>query len=267
MNKTVLIPLLVLSSLTTISCQQSLRSESGLYNVELEHSMKVPVKGYWTWGKGNPYANKKDLRIYIHPMDVTRIIKHDPEAAPVMAHQMHDYVAQALVQALNEANTANKTAWKITANAAESDVCIHTALVSFRRQRPVLKTLNATAGSFIDIPGVSNVLGYISDGNVSIECSMRDTRTGQLLLAFKDANRKKIRLYSKDAYSYTGNADANLKEWAGMIATVIRNAAEDKIKNSTLRQQVEERSWWDVFSQRAYREIPEKEDINAWEAL
>lgn len=267
MHKIALISVLAISSFTLISCQQSMRSESGLYNVELERNLKVPVKGYWTWGKGNPYANKKDVRIYVHPMDVAHIVKQDPEAAHNMAHQMHDYIVNALSQSLNDANAANNTEWKITTNAAESDVCIHTSLVSFRRQRPVLKTLNTAAGSFIDVPGVSNVLGYISNGNVCIECSMRDTRTGQLFLAFKDANRKKIRLYTKEAYSYTGNADANLKEWATMIAWVIRGAAADKLQNSTFRKQIEERSWWEAFSQRAYREIPQKEEINAWEAL
>ncbi len=256
-----------LCSLAIISCQQKMQSETGLYKVELQKNIKVPVKGYWTWGKGNPYANKKDLRIYIHPMDVSRIMKSDPEAAPIMAVQMQDYMVQAIAASLREANAANNTTWAITANPAESDVCINTALVNFRRQRPVLKTINSVGGSFIDIPGVSNVLGYIADGNVGIECTMRDTRTGQLLMAFKDSNRKKIRLYSKNAYSYTGNADANLKEWAATMARVIRAAAHDKIGDSTLQKRIEEKSYWEVFSQRAYSEIPDMEEINAWEAL
>lgn len=267
MNKALLLSILLICSLMMASCQKSLRSESGLYNVELERNIKVPVRGYWTWGKGNPYSQKTDLRIYIHPMDVSRIMKTDPEAAPVMAYQMQDYLVRAMVLALNEANAVNKTSWQLTTNAAESDVCIHTALVNFRSQRPVLKVANSTAGRFIDIPGVSNVLGHIADGNVTIECCMRDTRTGQLLMAFKDANRKKIRIYSKDAYSYTGNADANLKEWAFSLAKVIRLSAHDKLRDSTFKKQIEEKSYWDAFSQRAYHEIPDIEEINALEAL
>ena len=267
MSRIISILTFTLCSLSIISCQQTLKSESGLYSVELQKNIKVPVKGYWTWGKGNPYSTKKDLRFYIHPMDVSRIMKTDPEAAPIMAIQMQDYMVQAIAAALREANAANNTAWAITTNPAEANVCLHTALVNFRRQRPVLKTANSIGGSFIGIPGVSNVIGFIADGNVGIECTMRDTRTGQLLMAFKDSNRKKIRLYSKDAYSYTGNADANLKEWAATMARVIRAAAHDKIGNTTLQKKVEEKSYWDAFSQRAYREIPDKEEINAWEAL
>ena len=264
-----IIPLFLyaLISFLIVSCQQRMQSESGLYNVTLQKNIKVPVNGYWTWGKGNPYAGKKDLRIYIHPMDVSRIMKKDPEAAPVMAIQMQDYMVQAIAAAINDANAANKTNISITTTPSEADVCIHTALVDFRCQRPVLKTANAVGGSFVNIPGFSNVMGYISNGNIVIECTMRDTRTGQLLMAFKDANRKSVRIYHKEAYSYTGNADANLKEWAAMMAKVIRAAAYDKLGNSTLQKKIEERSYWEVFSQRAYNEIPDKEEINAWEAF
>lgn len=258
---------IALCSLLFVSCQNRLQSESGLYNVELQHNIKVPVKGYWTWGKGNPYASHQSGRIYIHPMDISKILESDPEAAPVMAIQMHDYLTQAIAAVLKEANVANGTDWRLTANPTEADVCIHTALVDFRRQRPALKALNAVSGTFVDVPGVSEVMGYIANGNVSIECTMRDTRTGQLLMAFKDANRKKIRLYNKDAYSYTGNADANFKEWAAALARVIRASAHDKLGNSTIKDKIEERSYWEAFSQRAYREFADIEEINAGEAL
>ena len=100
------LPLLGLCSLLFVSCQNRLQSESGLYNVELQHNIKVPVKGYWTWGKGNPYASHRTGRIYIHPMDISKIRKSDPEAAPIMAMQMQDYLTQAIAAALQEANKA-----------------------------------------------------------------------------------------------------------------------------------------------------------------
>ena len=105
-----IIPLFLyaLISFLIVSCQQRMQSESGLYNVTLQKNIKVPVNGYWTWGKGNPYACKKDLRIYIHPMDVSLIMKKDPEAAPVMAIQMQDYMVQAIAAAINDANAAKK---------------------------------------------------------------------------------------------------------------------------------------------------------------
>ena len=261
-----LISLTCLSLLIT-ACQNTLKSDRGLYNVELQRNIKVPVDGYWTWGKGNPYEAQKSGRIYIHPLDVSLIMQDEPEAAPLMAIQMQDYMTHALVATLRESNSANDTDWKLTANPAEADVCIHTAVVKFRKMRPVINTINTVAGSFIDVPGASQFIGIIGAGNITLECTMRDARTGQLLMAFKDSNRKAVRLYNKEAYSYTGNADVNLKAWAADIAKVIRASAQDRLQHSTLQQKLEEKSYRDVFSQRVYEQVPTTEEINAWEAL
>jgi hypothetical protein len=61
----------------TTGCRHTLKSESGLYDVKLERSMKVGVDGVWLWGKGNPYANQKSGRVYIAPMNVSHVKNAD----------------------------------------------------------------------------------------------------------------------------------------------------------------------------------------------
>lgn len=247
--KKLLIATLAACSLVMVSCQHNLKSESGLYNVELKHNPKVLAKGVWTWGKGNPYAHQKSGKIYIYPLDVSKVRNKHPDTARVMVVQMHDYMVQALVKELKDLNSANHTQWSLTTNPAEADLCIRTAIVKFSPQKPNLKVVSTIGNTVGSVPGVSKILGIIADGNIVIEGTMRDARTGQLLLAFKDANRKTVRLYTEEAYSKTGNADANLQEWAKNISTVVRLSGFDKLGNSTLQKKAEERSYFDVFSQ------------------
>lgn len=234
--------LIFASGLLLASCGHTLQSESGLYNVKLERTVKVPVKGFWTWGKGNPYANQKTGSIYIHPLDVSRVQKEYPDLAPIFQIQMQDYTVQAIAKSLRELNAANNTNWVITTNPAQADVCINMALVHFSAQRPGLGVAAKVGSVFAPVPGVGTVVGSVASGDICIECTMRDTKTGQLLMAFKDENRKKARIYSSAAYSRSGNADLNLKEWAQDMADIIRGTAFDRIGNGTYRDRLNERS-------------------------
>lgn len=249
MKRVLTLASIVLAGFSMVSCQTQLKSESGLYKVELKKSSKVLVDGVWTWGKGNPYASQKSGNIYIHPLDVSKIRGQYPKEASLMVVQMHDYMVQSFVQNLRESNTANKTNWKLTTNPSAADVCVRTAIVKFRPQKPAAKVAAGVMSMVSSMPGVTKVCSIIADGNITIEGTIRDARSGQLLLAFKDSNRKKVRLYTKEAYEKTGNADANLREWAENLGKVIRFAGYDKLGNSTLKQKAEERSYFNVFSQ------------------
>ena len=249
MKKSAFFSAIVLCAALFSSCQHNLKSESGLYNVELKKNTKVLADGVWSWGKGNPYAGKKTGSIYIHPMDVSMIKAKYPKESRLMVIQMQDYLVQAIVKELKSLNAANHCHWTLTTNPAAADVCIETALVNFRPQKPSVKVVTSVGGAVAGMPGISHIFSIIADGNVTIEGTMRDTRSGQLLLAFKDSNRKTVRLYTEEAYSETGNADANLKEWAGNIAQVIRMSGYDQIGNGTLKEKANQRSYFNVFSQ------------------
>lgn len=108
--KRILTLVTLLSCLLMVSCaQRNMISESGLYNVTLHEKLKAPVDGIWTWGKGNPYLHQKSGYIYIAPLDVRLAAAEHPDMAPLMRPQMHDYMIQAFVEMLKDANKKNHT--------------------------------------------------------------------------------------------------------------------------------------------------------------
>ena len=244
--------LLMLLTLLCVSCaqQHTLTSESGLYDVQLHRSLKSSVNGGWTWGGGNPYRHQKSGLLYIAPLDITKVEKAQPELAPLMVHQMHDYMVTYVSKALQEGNAANKHNWKLTDDPGKAHIRVDTALVHFRPQRPLLRLLSSFGGHFIKVPGISNVVGKFAEGDICIELTIRDGKTGQLLLACKDSNRKSARLISADAYKKSGNADVNLRAWAERLGRLIRHCSPDFLGDRTLREKIRNRPITDVITDR-----------------
>lgn len=245
---------MVAAALVCCSCSyvRTLESESGIYDVELERSSKASVDGWWAWGKGNPYAHEKKGAIYIAPMDISKVVEDEPERAPLMVPQMHDYMVQEVIKSLKESNEANGTAWSVTNDEKAATIRVDVALVHFRPQRPGLRVLSGVGGHFVKVPLVSDVVGAFAEGDICIELAVRDAKSGQLYFACKDSNRKKTKLYSAEAYSRSGNADVNLRYWAERLARLVRTAAPDKLGNTTLRQKIDDRSWVDVIKEKIF---------------
>lgn len=224
-----------------ISCShKNLESESGLYQVTLKEHIKFPVDGIWTWGNGNPYIKQSKGYIYISPLNISMVQREHPELAPLMQPQMHDYMVQSFVEMLKEANNKNQTNWQLTFNPAQAHVRIDTAVVRFTPQKPSLRILGEILGFLSPVPGVSRVVGRFSKGDITIEATIRDCKSNQLLLAFKDSNRKPTRLFRADAYTNGGNADVNLRSWAHVLARLCRAAWADKLGNSTLQERFQD---------------------------
>lgn len=244
--------LLSLVFLLFVSCaqQHTLTSESGLYDVKLTRSLKAAVDGGWTWGGGNPYLHQKTGAIYIAPLDISKVEKDQPKLAPLMVPQMHDYMVDFIGKALQEGNAANKNHWSLTDDPQKADIRVDMALVHFRPQRPVLRILSKVANPFVKVPGVTDVVGKFAEGDVCIEITIRDVKTGQLLLACKDSNRKKVRLISADAYKKSGNADANLRNWAERLGKLIRYCSPDILGDGKLSEKIRNRPITDVISDR-----------------
>ncbi len=245
--------LLVLSLVVLVcsSCSQvhSLTSESGLYDVELRHSPKALVDGGWTWGGGNPYLNKKKGAICITPLDVSKVVKDEPELAPLMVSQMQDYIVKYVGDALKAANEANHQHWVLTDKPEQADIRVDMALVDFRPQNPFLRILSNVLSPFSKVPGMTGVVGSFAQGDICIELTIRDVRTGKLFLACKDSNRKKTRLISADAYKKSGNADVNLRGWAKKLGGLIRYCAPDQLGDGKLRDKIRERSYSDILKE------------------
>lgn len=232
----------VMMLLLTTGCRHTLESESGLYDVKLERNIKVGVDGIWLWGKGNPYASQKSGRVYIAPMDVSHVKDADPHMLKLLQVQMYSNMVTSIGTSLKEVSKANGADWRVTSNPAEACVRIDTALVHFKPQRPGFRLLSILS-TFAPVPGVSTVAGYIGEGDICLESTIRDSRTGTLLGAFKDSNRKKARLYTAEAYEASGNADVNLREWAERMGKTLRECGLDQLGHGgTLKKKIEERS-------------------------
>ncbi len=249
-------PLLLASlcCMTLASCslmEQRLQSESGLYDVKLTRSYKVPVEGYWAWGKGDPYAGQAAVVFYVAPLDVTAVQEDHPELAPNMVRQMHDLMLQDLSESFAEANAANKTQWSLTEDPALADVRFDLAVVHLRLRRPVLHVVGKVLG-YVAPTGVGDAVELIAKGDITLEGTIRNNRNGELLLAFKDANRAPLRIYHKNTYSQTGHVDANLKLWAEKLAMLCRECAHDRLGDKRLSEKIEERTVTDVIKVRAH---------------
>ena len=225
---------LALAALLLTSCGSSLESESGLYDVELKHSIKVPIDGWWSWGKGPVFKDKKSGYVYIAPLDISLVQEDEPELSALLVPQMHDYMVAYLTRVLDEANKANHTRWKITTDPSKADFRMNMAVVSLRPQRPVLRWLFFVGSFFSPIPGTGTIAGKFTNGDICIEFTIRNNRTGELLYAMKDSNRATTRLYKSEAYNSEGQADKNLQIWAQKIARLVRFYTSDKYSNQDI---------------------------------
>lgn len=206
------------------SCSQQrdlLLSKSGLYDVPLESSYKIPLKGYWVSDEPIHFKNIKRGEIYVAKLDTSLIKDKYPTIAEHLCASMQIYMHEDLNKTLELHNEKNKIQWHVSDNRQEAEICIEIAVVKFKMQKPILKFISTIGGYFMPIPGVSSVTDYIAAGDIVIEVSVSDAKTKQLYFAFKDKNRKSTRLYSKHAYSRDGAADANLKYWSQFIAKII----------------------------------------------
>ncbi len=241
----------LLSSVLLPSCtHHPLTSESGLYDVKLEHSWKAPVRGGWVWGKGDPFPDLKKGFIYVAPLDISKVVEKEPELAPLMVPQMHAYVVEELSQELRKLAEPGKREWQLTFEPKQADVRIDMALVGFRPQRPGLRIFSSIGSLFSPIPGVGTVAGHFAEGDICIEMTIRNNHNGVLLAAFKDSNRKKTRLFRADAYSRSGNADANLQAWARALARLFEESQQAIREGKTLQQKFRERTVVDAIQTR-----------------
>ena len=232
---------LVLCAVLLTSCGHTLKSESGLYNVTLESSPKLPVKGYWLSGKGKRINPGTSGLIYVAPLNVKAISNKYPLAARQMRENMNKYLVVELNKAMAEINSKNHTNWQITTTpSAAADARVDMAVVHFKPQRPFLRVLVEILSFWSPVPMTSTLMSPASSGDICLECTVKNAHTGELLLAFKDENRKKPRYVNKEAYSRDGNADTNLKFWAKRLAFVIRESTYDKSGNKSLKQRVED---------------------------
>lgn len=239
------VPLAALS-LLFCSCSHPLESESGLYKVELEKSYKVALDGYWITPVNHLDKRTKTGTIYIAPLDVSLVEKDEPELSKLITTQMHGLFVEEMQKMLKEGNAANKSNWRLTDDPHHASIRVDIAVVHLRPQNPVMRIIGTVGSFFSPVPGTGTVVDTLTEGDICIEATVRDGRTGELLFAMKDSNRQKTKLYKSDAYKKGGNVDANMRAWAHNLAFFFRNCTNDRLGNRTLKQAIEERSFFNA---------------------
>lgn len=230
---------------------QQLQSESGLYNVPLQHHYKIAMDGYYIADQVGQVSLPEKGTICVTPMAVDLVQQGEgAEYLPAMQAHMLGYMQTELAAALNEFFPNGE--WVVTQDAEKATVRVDTALVRFRPQKPALRVATAVAGSFIDVPLLSRGVKKFAAGDICIEGAVRLCRDNSLLYAFKDSNRETAALYTAEAYERTGNAELSLRIWAKKLARLIYASAYARLKGDDVRNLIDNRPLSDTV--RAYCE-------------
>ncbi len=225
------------------SCSSTLESESGLYDVKLENCYKDPVDGSWVWDGTHPYAHSKNIRLYLAPLDLSLISKEHPDLAPLLAEQFEERIFEQFSEYLNAHNTEGGIGWSLTKDPKGAQMRINFAVVKFSPQYPVLRTLIAAGSLFSPIPGTGTIAASFAEGSIEVEATIRDTKTNQLYLAFKDSNRKSAYIYTASAYSSIGQADINFKHWAAKMASLLSKCQTEETCYVDYQTEVDNKHW------------------------
>lgn len=232
--------LLCLLCCQLLLCQcTDLRSESGLYDVSLEKYHKLDVKGCWFVNNPELFRHEKHGSVYIAPLNIEQVRDKQPELTPVLQQKMGEYMQESVAEALQNC----RSAWTVAPTAQQATLRIDMAVVRFSPQRPALNLAGKIGSLFSPVPGVSNVTEAIAGGNIVVEGTVRDVKTGQLLMAFKDSNRKKGRIINATAFTKLGPAEASLKSWAHSMGTLIMAGHTAAVTGKSVQQQVEDESY------------------------
>lgn len=241
---------LLLLCLFTAGCaavsQQQRQPLSGLFDVPLKSSLKVPVDAYML---AEDIADVRETgAIYVAPLDVRAVQEGNEEYAALMQRQFGAYMKEELGKTLAELSPDGK--WTLTDDETKATVRIDCAVVRFRPQRPALRIFGKVLGWALPLPLTSRAFSSFGKGDIGIELAMRQTESGYLLAAFKDTNRKTVALYEADAYSREAQADRNLHHWAKGLAKLCAACAychrtgqnlEQWLKDRPLSERIEER--------------------------
>lgn len=232
-----LLSMLLLLTVGCSSTESRLKSESGLYDVQLNHSYKVALDGYWFNEKPAKYPKRGT--IYVAPLDTHLVEKGNEEYMPYIRQVMDERMKSQLGRMLEQ--QSNKGAWKLTEKRNRATIIMEFSLVRFKPQLPALHVVSAVVGFIVVIPGAEPLLASFTTGDICVEGVIRDGRTGKLLGAFKDSNRTSAWLCQPEAYSSMGNAAVNWQHWADKMVYLCMASAQGRKQGITLHEMVEKR--------------------------
>lgn len=178
---------------------------------------------------------KKDLpayeNIHIAPVNIQYLressgwAKFDRMLSGRLGSDIEDlarFMRRAYIQAFRKANVRPKLR-VVSRRDLPRTLVLETAIVGLVPSKAELNALGL-AGSFI-IPGIGLVTSFVSSGSVTIECRIKDGRTGQILAMYANTETDPKALLSISGYTWLTTARINIKTMAAQTARVL--AAKD----------------------------------------
>ena len=92
------------------------------------------------------------------------------------------------------------------------------AITGFVPTRAEIEVVGFVGGLFCPVPGVGLVADCLASGEMALECRVRDSATGEIVLMFADAEGEPQALLQFAKYTYTAAAKINLKRIARDVA-------------------------------------------------
>lgn len=136
--------------------------------------------------------------------------------------ELSRFMRRAYIQAFQKADVRPKLR-VVNRRDLPRTLVLETALVGLVPSKAELNALGL-AGSFI-IPGIGLVTSFMSSGSITVECRIRDGRTGQVLAMYANTETDPKALLSISGYTWLTTARINIKTMAAHTARVL--AARD----------------------------------------
>lgn len=231
---------LILLLLSVLLCHcTSLQSESGLYDVRLERNVKLDVQGSWLTDTPCAETRQEQGSLYLAPLDIQLVYGEEPELSTILQQKMGEYMQEGVASALQEMQST----WTIAPDAENATLRIDLAIVRFRPQKPFLNLAGHITSHFVPVPFIGNATNAIAGGDIVLEGTIREVKTGKLLFAFKDSNRKKGKLFNGTMFTKLGPAEASLKSWVYSMSQLIMAGKYAAETGTTVKELIKEEGY------------------------
>lgn len=132
--------------------------------------------------------------------------------------ELCDYTRNAYRYAFNKAEV--KPRLKVVGRRdLPNTLILETAIISIVPSKAELNALGF-AGSFV-VPGLGIATSLVSSGSVTIECRVRDSKTGEILAMYADTERDPDALIAVSRFTWTQTARINIKTIAEQTAALV----------------------------------------------
>ena len=176
---------------------------------------------HYTWMDANAVAKADYKSVYVAPFDLSYLRKgngYDEWRNKVAGvddaiNELGDYGRKAFIKAFRDRKISVVDDPKTPHTAV-----FEFAITGFVPTRAEIEVVGTVGSFFCPIPGVGLVADCLASGSLAIECRVRDSATGEIVLMFADAEGEPRALLQFAKYTYTAAAKINLKRIARDLA-------------------------------------------------